>query len=54
MVRPQIWIRPTGSRPDCERETGAPLEWDKVRVTNKSEVELHMLERELLSAFSVF
>ena len=30
------------------------LDWIKVRVTNKSEVELHMLDRELLSVFSVF
>ena len=30
------------------------LDWVKVHVTNKSEVELHMLGRELLSAFSVF
>ena len=30
------------------------LDWVKVCVTNKSEVELHMLDRELLSAFSVF
>ena len=30
------------------------LDWVKVCVTNKSEVELHMLDRELLSAFCVF
>ena len=30
------------------------LDWVKVYVTNKSEVELHMLDRELLSAFCVF
>ena len=30
------------------------LDWLKVCVTNKSEVELHMLDRELLSAFGVF
>ena len=30
------------------------LDWIKVRVTNKSEIELHMLDRELLSAFAVF
>ena len=30
------------------------LDWVKVCVTNKSDVELHMLDRELLSAFSVF
>ena len=30
------------------------LDWAKVCVTNKSEVELHMLDRELLSAFCVF
>ena len=30
------------------------LDWVKVCVTNKSEVELHMLDRELLSAFGVF
>ena len=30
------------------------LDWVKVSVTNKSEVELHMLDRELLSAFCVF
>ena len=29
------------------------LDWVKVCVTNKSEVELHMLDRELLSAFDV-
>ena len=52
VVRTRIWIRPTGSRPDGERE--GLLEWVKVCVTNKSEVELHMLDRELLSAFGVF
>ena len=30
------------------------LYWVKVYVTNKSEFELHMLDRELLSAFDVF
>ena len=30
------------------------LDWVKVRVDNKSEVELHILDRELLSAFAVF
>ena len=30
------------------------MDWVKVHVTNKSEVELHMLDRELLSAFAVF
>ena len=30
------------------------LDWVKVRVTNKSEVELHMLDRKLLSAFAVY
>ena len=30
------------------------LDWVKVCVTSKSEVELHMLDRELLSAFCVF
>ena len=30
------------------------LDWVKVCATNKSEVELHMLDRELLSAFCVF
>ena len=30
------------------------LDWVKVCVTNKSEVELHMLDRELMSAFDVF
>ena len=30
------------------------LDWVKVCVTNKSEAELHMLDRELLSAFGVF
>ena len=30
------------------------LDWVMVCVTNKSEVELHMLDRELLSAFGVF
>ena len=30
------------------------LDWVKVCLTNKSEVELHMLDRELLSAFGVF
>ena len=30
------------------------MDWVKIRVTNKSEVELHMLDRELLSACSVF
>ena len=30
------------------------LDWAKVCVTNKSEVELHMLDRELMSAFAVF
>ena len=30
------------------------LDWVKVFVTNKSEVELHMLDRALLSAFCVF
>ena len=30
------------------------LDWVKVCVTNKSEVELHMLDRELMSAFCVF
>ena len=30
------------------------LDWVKVRVTNASEVELHMLDRELLSGFAVF
>ena len=30
------------------------LDWVKVCITNKSEVELHMLDRELLSAFAVF
>ena len=30
------------------------MDWVKVCVTNKSEVELHMLDRELLSAFGVF
>ena len=30
------------------------LDWVKVCVTNKSEVELHMLDRELLSAFGAF
>ena len=30
------------------------LDWVKVCVTNTSEVELHMLDRELLSAFAVF
>ena len=30
------------------------MDWVKVCVTNKSEVELHMLDRELLSAFCVF
>ena len=30
------------------------LDWVKVRVTNKYKVELHMLDRELMSAFSVF
>ena len=30
------------------------LDWVKVCVTNKSEVELHMLDRELLSALDVF
>ena len=30
------------------------LDWVKIRVTNKSEAELHMLNRGLLSAFAVF
>ena len=30
------------------------LDWVKVRVTNKSDVELHMLDRELMSAFAIF
>ena len=30
------------------------LDWVKVCVTNKSEIELHMLDRELLSTFGVF
>ena len=30
------------------------LDWVKVCVTNKTEVELHMLDRELLAAFDVF
>ena len=30
------------------------FDWVKVGVTNKSEIELHMLDRELLSAFAVF
>ena len=30
------------------------LEWVKVCVTNKSKVELHMLDRELLSTLAVF
>ena len=30
------------------------LDWFKVCVANKSEVELHMLDRELMSAFTVF
>ena len=30
------------------------LDWVKVCVTNKSEVELHMLDGELLSPFAVF
>ena len=30
------------------------LDWVEVCVTNKSEVELHMLDRELLSDFAVF
>ena len=30
------------------------MDWVKVCVTNTSEVELHMLDRELLSSFSVF
>ena len=30
------------------------LDWVKVCVANKSEVELHMLDRELQSAFAVF
>ena len=30
------------------------LDWIKVCVTNKSEVELHILDRELLSAFLYF
>ena len=30
------------------------LDWVKVRVINKSEAELYMLDKELLSAFDVF
>ena len=30
------------------------LDWIKICVTNTSEVELHKLDRELLSAFAVF
>ena len=30
------------------------LNWVTICVTNKSEVELHMLDRELLSAFGIF
>ena len=33
---------------------GGLLDWVKVCVTNESEVELHMLDRELLSALGVF
>ena len=30
------------------------LDWGNVRVTNKSEIELYMLDREMLSDFAVF
>ena len=30
------------------------FDWAKICVTNKSEIELHMLDRELLSTFAVF
>ena len=44
----RIWICPTGIRPD------GMLDWVKICVTNESEIELHMLDSELLSAFAVF
>ena len=51
-MRTRIWIRPTGRRPDGEREPiEGLLDWVKVCVTNKSEVELHMLDRELLLVY---
>ena len=54
VVRTRIWIRPTCSRPDGERESGGLLDWIKVCVTNKSAVDLLVLDRALLSAFDVF
>ena len=45
VVQTRIWIRQTGRKPN--------LDWVKVRVTNKSEVELHMLDRELLSVWHI-
>ena len=53
-MRTRIWIPPTGSRPGGERSLEGLLDWVKVCVTNKSEVELHMLDKKLLSAFGVF
>ena len=54
-MQTRIWIRPTGSRPDGERESRGSVGLGQgVCVTCKSEVELHMLDRELLSAFCVF
>ena len=54
-MQTRIWSRPTGIRADGELEPGRPVGLGQgTRVTNKSEVELHMLDRELLSAFAVF
>ena len=45
----------SSNRYPTRRRTGKGLlDWVKVCVTNNSEVELHMLDRELLSAFGVF
>ena len=53
-MRTRIWIRPTGSRPDANGSLEGLLDCVNVCVTNKSEVRLHMLDRERLSAFDVF
>ena len=54
-MRTRIWICPTGSRPQTANGSlEGLLDGVNVRVTNKSVVELHMLDRELLSDFTVF
>ena len=42
VVQTRIWISPTSGRSDGEQESVRLLDCVKLRVTNRSEVELHM------------